>query len=131
MSLGVTSAQVLPPSRVTWIIPSSDPVQITLTSIFDGARANTVAYTSGPFMSPVMGPPECPSVFGSCFVRSPLIRVQSSPLFVVFQTCWVAVNRTLGSAGEKTIGYVHCTRSGIALAGSPENMRGNGWTSRL
>ena len=65
ISFGVTSAHFLPPSRVTWILPSSDPAQSTLTSTFEGASANTVAYTSGPFMSPVIGPPEWPSVFAS------------------------------------------------------------------
>jgi hypothetical protein len=43
ISFGVTSCQLLPPSRVTLIMPSSDPAQITLTSTFDGASAKTVA----------------------------------------------------------------------------------------
>ena len=37
-------------------------------------------------MSPVIGPPEWPSVIGSARVRSPLIASQSSPPFVVFQS---------------------------------------------
>ena len=36
-----------------------------------------------------------------------------------------------GSTGEKMIGNVHCMRSTSALDGSPENMRGYGFTSRL
>src|ERR1041384_5188343 len=64
MSFGVTSLQLLPQFLVTWIIPSSDPAHVTLTSRFDGAMANTTAYTSGPFMSPVIGPPEWPMVLG-------------------------------------------------------------------
>ena len=36
---GVTFFQVLPPSRVTWIRPSSVPAQIVLTSLCDGATA--------------------------------------------------------------------------------------------
>ena len=36
MSLGVTFAHVAPPSRVRCTSPSSEPVQITFTSRFDG-----------------------------------------------------------------------------------------------
>src|SRR5688572_2674078 len=130
MSFGVTFAQVFPPSRVTFTSPSSDPAHRTLTSRFDGPRANTVAYTSGPFMSPVIGPPEWPIVFGSCRVRSGLIRSQLCPPLVVFQTCCDEVYSTFGSTGEKMIGNVHCHRSLRALDGSPENIRGYGLTSR-
>ena len=38
---GVTFFHVLPPSRVTWIRPSSVPAQSTFTSRFEGARAYT------------------------------------------------------------------------------------------
>ncbi len=34
---GVTSFHVLPPSRVTWIRPSSVPTQIVRSSRYDGA----------------------------------------------------------------------------------------------
>ncbi len=43
MSFGVTFAQLLPPSRVTWTRPSSDPAQMMLTSFLPGPSANTVA----------------------------------------------------------------------------------------
>ena len=39
----VTLPQCLPPSRVTLTTPSSDPAQITLTSVLPGASENTVA----------------------------------------------------------------------------------------
>ena len=42
MSGGVTFVQVLPPSRVTWMRPSSDPDQIKLTSFLPGPIENTV-----------------------------------------------------------------------------------------
>src|SRR5947208_5377715 len=120
MSCGVTLVHVLPPSRVTCTRPSSDPVQRTFTSVFPGPIENTVAYTSGLFMSCVIGPPDSVIVFGSWRVRSPLIRSQVWPPFVVLQTCCDAVYRTVGSTGEKRSGYVHCHRSTRALEGSPE-----------
>ena len=43
MSRGVTSVHFLPPSRVTCTTPSSDPAQITLTSVLPGPSENTVA----------------------------------------------------------------------------------------
>jgi hypothetical protein len=88
MSFGVTFVHVLPPSRVTCTRPSSEPAQRTLTSVLPGPSANTVAYTSGLFMSLVIGPPDSPSVFGSWRVRSPLILSQLCPPLVVLQTCW-------------------------------------------
>ena len=87
MSLGVTFVQVTPPSFVTLTRPSSDPVQITFVVRLDGAIAKITAYTSGPFMSRVIGPPDGPIVAGSCLVRSGLIFVQLCPPFVVFQRC--------------------------------------------
>src|SRR5215467_12517422 len=87
MSFGVTFDQVLPPSFVTCTMPSSDPVQITLTVRLDGAIAKMTPYTSGPFMSRVIGPPDGPIVFGSWRVRSGLIFSQLWPPFVVFQRC--------------------------------------------
>ena len=40
---GVTLAHVLPPSRVTWIRPSSEPAQMRFTSFLPGPSENTVA----------------------------------------------------------------------------------------
>src|ERR1035437_5238230 len=85
MSFGVTFAQVVPPSSVTWINPSSDPAQMTLVVRFDGAIKKMTAYTSGPFISRVMGPPDGPIVLGSWGVRSGLIFVHGWPAFAVFQ----------------------------------------------
>ena len=47
------------------------------------------------------------------------VAVQLRPSFVVFQRRCDDVNSTLGSTGDQMIGYVHCQRSGISLAGSP------------
>ena len=41
-SFGVMFFQVFPPSRVSWAIPSSDPVQIVLRSWNDGATVKIV-----------------------------------------------------------------------------------------
>src|SRR2546427_12533467 len=65
MPLGVTAAQVLPPSRVTLTTPSSYPAQMTLTSVLPGASEYTVAATSGLVMSGVIGPRDSVIVFGS------------------------------------------------------------------
>jgi len=46
---------------------------MTLVVRFDGAIAKITPYTSGPFMSLVIGPPDGPIVFGSWRVRSPLM----------------------------------------------------------
>jgi hypothetical protein len=96
----------------------------------EGPSAKTVAYTSGMFMSRVIGPPEGPSVFGSCRVRSGLIRRQLSPPSVVRQTCCDDTYSARGFTGEKRIGYVHCQRSLSTADSSPWNMRGYGLTSR-
>src|SRR3989304_5217504 len=64
-SFGVTFFQLVPPLRVTWISPSSDPVQITPLAIGDSAIVKTTPYVSTPVWSFVIGPPEAPSVFGS------------------------------------------------------------------
>src|SRR4051812_9708356 len=81
-------------------------------------------------MSPVIGPPECPIVMGLWRVRSPEIAVQLCPSVVVFQRRCEPAYSTLGFSGEKMIGYVHCQRSGISFAGSPEYIHGYGLTSR-
>src|SRR5215471_4012410 len=81
-------------------------------------------------MSCVIGPPDGPIVFGSWRVRSGLILSHVSPPLRVRQTCCAEVKSTTGSAGEKTIGYVHCQRSTTSLDASPENSRGYGLTSR-
>ena len=90
----------------------------------EGAIVKIVANTSGPFMSPVIGPPERPGVFGSARVRSGLICVQLWPSSVVFHKCCDEMYIVFGSSGLKTIGNVHCQRSFKALDGSPEKNRG-------
>src|SRR5512143_1532875 len=87
MSFGVTLLHVLPPSFVTLMMPSSEPVQMTFVVRLDGPRAKMTAYTSGPFMSRVIGPPDGPIVFGSWRVRSGLMRSQLWPPFVVLNKC--------------------------------------------
>src|SRR5579864_2845992 len=82
-------------------------------------------------MSPVMGPPEWPSVFGSWRVRSGLIFSHVCPPLTVFHTCCDPVYKAFASTGEKMIGKVHCQRSTIALAGSPDAKRGYAPTSRF
>ena len=62
---GVTLVHVLPPSRVTCTRPSSEPVQMTFLSFLLGPMAKITAYTSGPFMSPVIGPPDFSCVSGA------------------------------------------------------------------
>ena len=71
-------------------------------------------------MSPVIGPPEWPSVIGSARVRSSLSRSQLLPPSVVRQSRLDDVYRVFGSMGEKMIGKVHCQRSTMSTAGSPE-----------
>ena len=46
---------------------------------------NSTPYTSGPFMSPVIGPPEGPCVSGACRVRSPERFSQVAPPSRVIQ----------------------------------------------
>src|SRR5450432_3006736 len=107
---GVTFVHVLPPSRVTCTSPSSEPVQIVLTDFLLGPTAKITPYTSGPFMSPVIGPPDFSCVLGSWRVRSPLSAVQLRPPSVVRQRRCDETYSVFGSTGEKMMGYVHCHR---------------------
>src|ERR1044071_3895238 len=91
--------------------PSSEPAQIVVIVRFDGASAKITAYTSGMFMSRVIGPPDGPMVLGSWRVRSGLILSQLWPPFVVFHTCCDVAYSVVLSTCEKTMGYVHCQRS--------------------
>src|ERR1044071_4582351 len=128
MSFGVTLLHDLPPSFVTLTMPSSEPVQMTFVVRFDGPTAKMTAYTSGPFMSRVIGPPDGPMVFGSWRVRSGLMRSQLCPPLVVRHRCCDAAYSTRGFTGENAMGYVHCQRSVSTADSSPENMRGYGLT---
>ena len=71
-------------------------------------------------MSPVIGPPEVPRVEGSARVRSGEIACQLLPPSIVRHKRCDDVKSTLGSMGEKMIGNVHCHRSTMSEAGSPE-----------
>src|SRR4030088_250483 len=108
---GVTFVHVRPPSRVTCTRPSSEPVQITRASRLPGPTLKMVPYTSGPFMSPVIGPPDGPIVLGSCRVRSPLSAAHVWPASVVRQSRCDDTYSVFGSTGENRIGKVHCHRS--------------------
>ena len=89
-------------------------------STLPGPTEKIVAYTSGPFMSPVIGPPEWPSVIGSARVRSGLSASQFVPPSVVRHNRFDDAYNTFASMGEKMIGKVHCQRSTMSIAGSPE-----------
>ena len=72
-SPGVTSVQVAPSSRDTWMRPSSEPAHRTPASCGDSSKANTVPYISTPVLSHVMRPPACNIFVVSLRVRSGLI----------------------------------------------------------
>src|SRR5512139_2304223 len=120
ISLGVTFAHVFPKSRVTCTSPSSDPVQMTFASRLPGPTEKITPYTSGPFMSPVIGPPDFSCVSGACRVRSPLSRSHVLPPSRVAHRRCDDTKSSLGSTFEKMIGNVHCHRSRISFDGSPE-----------
>ncbi len=120
ISGGVTLAHVFPKSRVTCTRPSSLPVQMMLASRLPGPTEKITPYTSGPFMSPVMGPPDFSCVSGAWRVRSPDRRNQVLPPSRVAHSRCDETKRSFGSALEKMMGKVHCHRSLISLLGSPE-----------
>ena len=68
----------------------------------------------------LIGPPEWPRVSGSARVRSGLNTSHELPPSVVFHSRFDDTYRTLSSIGEKMIGKVHCQRSTMSDAGSPE-----------
>ncbi len=78
-SFGVTFVHLPPLSRVIWMNPSSDPVQMVPFSFGDSAMVKIVPYVSTPVWSFVIGPPDGPSVAGSCRVRSGLIAFHDIP----------------------------------------------------
>src|SRR5436190_23164646 len=104
---GVTFVHVFARSRLTWIRPSSEPVQRMSAVNGDSANAKIDAYHSVPVMSYVIGPPAGPSVFGSCSVRSPLTASQLLPSFSERNTRLAVTYRTFESCFEKTMGNVH------------------------
>ena len=58
MAGGVTSVQVRPSSRDTWIRPSSEPAQISSGVKGDSAMEKTTLKISTPVTSALMGPPD-------------------------------------------------------------------------
>src|SRR5690606_11611744 len=127
---GVTFVQFAPPSRVTCTRPSSEPTQIVPASWYDGAMVKITAYVSTPVWSFVMGPPDGPIVFGSCRVRSGLMRSQVWPSFVVFHRCCEPTYSTFGPVREYTIGNVHWKRSRISDDEWPIGFSGHTLTAR-
>jgi len=120
-SLGVTFCQLAPPppSRETCTSPSSEPAHNTPVFTDDSANAKMVAYHSVPVMSRVIGPPDGPSVTGSCTVRSGLIACQLAPPSVVLKTRCAVAYSVLRWFGENTIGKVHWKRWGTSAAAYP------------
>src|SRR5947208_1645879 len=125
-STGVTLVHVFPPSRVRWISPSSDPVQISPFTRGDSARAKIVAYYSAVVWSRVIGPPETPSIAGSCRVRSGEIGVQLCPSFTDLNSALPPMYNTRGSCGEIKSGAVHWKRYFPSPAGCPSGLSGQG-----
>ena len=120
MSFGVTLVQLRPPLRVTCTRPSSEPVQITFTSFLLGPTEKITPYTSGPFMSPVIGPPDFSCVSGACRVRSPLSTFHVRPPSSERHSRCDDTNSIFGLIGENRMGNVHCHRSLMSFDGSPE-----------
>ena len=79
MPLGVTSFQLLPPSRVTWTRPSSVEAQISSRRCGDSTTQAQVAWTSAPALSRVIGPPDAPWRLRSFRLRSGEMRSQFMP----------------------------------------------------
>src|SRR5689334_5673162 len=83
---GVTLLQVLPPSFVTWISPSSVPAHNTPFCAGDSASVNTVSKNSTVVLSLVSTPPDDCCLLLSLRVRSGLITVQLCPWSVLLNT---------------------------------------------
>src|SRR5436305_8809983 len=79
-ALGATFVQLLPPSRVTWRLPSSVPAQITCGFFGDSPIVKIVVWFSADELSTV-SPPDfiCCCFFGSLVERSGEIFSQESP----------------------------------------------------
>src|SRR5215510_13451745 len=75
--------QVLPPSRVSWTLPSSVPTQIVLGSFGDSLMAKIVSYFSASELSMVTPPDSsCFSHSGFPVVKSGEMRSHDSPWLV-------------------------------------------------
>src|SRR5512143_2517653 len=81
---GVTLVQRTPPSMVTWMLPSSVPAQITVTSRGEGESA--VIAPSGATVTSLAYFPALGGTSQVWRVRSGLIRVQLWPRSMVFHT---------------------------------------------
>src|SRR4051812_17115929 len=80
VTLGATFVHVLPPSRVTWRLPSSVPAQITWAFFGDSLIVKIVVWFSAEELSTVR-PPDLPCCcfLGSLVERSGEIFSQESP----------------------------------------------------
>src|SRR5215469_10512682 len=85
---GVTSTHLAPPSKVAWMLPSSLPAHITLTSSGEGARAVMAPDCDGVTVAPYL--PVLDGTSQVFRVRSPEMAVQLWPPLVDFQTPAVA-----------------------------------------
>jgi hypothetical protein len=74
-----TFVQVLPPSRVTWTLPSSVPTQMTSGSTVDGAIVRIVQWNSAAVLSVTIGSPEDFCLLLSFVVRSGLMMSHDCP----------------------------------------------------
>src|SRR5262249_43718364 len=128
MALGVTFDQFFPPSVVTWIRPSSEPVQIRSFCSGDSTTEKMVSYTSTPVLSLVIGPPEATCLLFSLRVRSGLMICQLMPASVVVNSTCAAKYRVLGACGENTMGSVHWKRYFWSAAAAPMGLIGQGVT---
>src|SRR3954466_2910375 len=73
-----------------------------------------------------IGPPDAPSVAGSCLVRSGEMICQLLPLSEDLNTTFDPTYSTLGSCGEFMIGNVHWKRYFESLASWPMGFNGHG-----
>src|SRR6185436_4093678 len=118
-AFGVTSCQFVPPFLVTWIMPSSEPTQMTPFVTGDSAMVKIVAKFSAPLFSTVIElPPAITRVRGSCRVRSGEIACQVRPASLLLSSTFPPSYRVLGSCGETMIGVVQLKRYFAVIGGA-------------
>src|SRR5512146_1987157 len=105
---GVTLLQLVPPSMVTWTLPSSVPAQITLTLRGDGDSAVMEPCGDGVTVLPYL--PVFAGTAQVWRVRSGLMRVQLCARSVLFHTAFDAQNSTSGRTGDHSSGIVRTLR---------------------
>src|SRR6185369_11357538 len=85
-----------PPSRVTWTLPSSVPIQITFESRGDGAIESSVVWNSAAVLSVTISPPDDRCLVLSFVVRSGEITVHELPWFVLLKSTFPPKYTTAG-----------------------------------